>query len=43
MTDDDLVDRAATTNRDAVRRLADRSAIRPRVVTFYETQAGARP
>lgn len=40
MTDDDLVDRAAVTNREAVRRLADRKAIRPKVVAFYEEQAG---
>jgi glycosyltransferase involved in cell wall biosynthesis len=41
MTDDDLVDLAAARNRDDVRRLADRSAIRPRVVAFYEAQLEA--
>jgi len=43
MCDDALVDNAGRVNRDAVRRLADRSSIGPRVVKWYETlTAGAR-
>jgi hypothetical protein len=40
MTDDRLVDQAADTNREDVRRLADRKTIRPKVVAFYEDQIG---
>ena len=41
MTDDALVDSAARANRVLVHRLANRSAIRPRVVALYES-VGAR-
>ncbi len=39
MSDDDLVDAVAQRNLDLVRRLADRSTIRPRVVAYYEKLA----
>ncbi|MDT7604820.1 MAG: hypothetical protein QOF61_2817 [Acidobacteriota bacterium] len=39
MSDDALVDGAAERNLELVRRLADRSKIKPRVVEFYETLA----
>jgi glycosyltransferase involved in cell wall biosynthesis len=41
MCDDALVDNAGRVNRVAVRRLADRSAIGPRVVKWYETLTAA--
>jgi glycosyltransferase involved in cell wall biosynthesis len=41
MQDDGLVDSAAVNNRALVERLADRDAIRPRVVRFYESLAAA--
>jgi glycosyltransferase involved in cell wall biosynthesis len=40
MTDDSLVDSAAARNSTLVRKLADRAAIRPRVVKFYNEVAG---
>ena len=40
MTDDRLVDQAAERNLDLVRRVANRSTIRERVITFYEKLAG---
>ena len=40
MTDDALVDSAARINIGLVRRIANRSEIRPRVVKFYERLAG---
>ncbi len=40
MTDDGLVDQAAERNLELVRRLANRSTIRKRVITFYEKLAG---
>jgi len=43
MHDDRLVDSAADRNLPLVRQLADRSAIRPRVVGLYESIAAARP
>lgn len=39
MSDDVLVDRAAATNLERVRELADRAAIRPRVVAYYQQLA----
>jgi hypothetical protein len=42
MRDDALVDSAGERNLALVRRLADRSAIRPRVVGLYESIAAAR-
>ena len=36
MADDELVDSAARTNLDLVKRVADRAIIGPRVVAFYE-------
>lgn len=39
MSDDALVDGASERNLELVRRLADRSKIKPRVVEFYETLA----
>ena len=41
MRDDALVDGAARVNTDVVRRHADRSAIQPRVVAWYESLADA--
>jgi len=43
MHDDVLVDSAADRNLTLVRQLADRSAIRPRVVSLYESLATRRP
>jgi len=43
MHDDVLVDSAADRNLTLVRQLADRSAIRPRVVGLYESLAARRP
>ena len=43
MHDDALVDSAADRNLALVRQLADRSAIRPRVVGMYESIAAGRP
>jgi len=43
MHDDALVDSAADRNLALVRQLADRSAIRPRVVGLYESIVAARP
>jgi glycosyltransferase involved in cell wall biosynthesis len=43
MHDDVLVDSAADRNLALVRQLADRSAIRPRVVGLYESIAAGRP
>ena len=42
LTDNALVDRAATRNRELVRRVADRAAIRPRVVEYYQTLAASQ-
>jgi glycosyltransferase involved in cell wall biosynthesis len=42
MTDDQLVDEAATRNLELVRRLADRADIRRRVVAYYARLAAAR-
>lgn len=42
MSDDALVDGAARRNLELVRRLADRSAIRPRVVSNYENLVGKK-
>lgn len=39
MSDDGLVDRAAEANLSVVRQVADRAAIRPRVIDFYEQLA----
>jgi hypothetical protein len=39
MTDDALVDSAATENLNVVRKRADRASIRPRVIEFYERLA----
>lgn len=43
MRDDVLVDQAAVRNLALVRALADRDAIRPRVVSLYENLASRRP
>jgi Glycosyl transferases group 1 len=43
MTDDELVDAAAERNLGLLRRVADRSAIRPRVIEFYERLARDEP
>jgi hypothetical protein len=43
MTDDALVDSAAERNLSLVRELADRTTIRPRVVSLYETMASRSP
>jgi hypothetical protein len=40
MTDDELIDSAARTNLDLVKRVADRAIIGPRVVAFYEEIGG---
>ena len=40
MSDDALVDGAARRNLELVRRVADRSKIRPCVIKYYETLAG---
>jgi glycosyltransferase involved in cell wall biosynthesis len=43
MTDDALVDDAASRNLALVRRVANRDEVRTRVVKFYESLAGGRP
>jgi glycosyltransferase involved in cell wall biosynthesis len=43
MTDDALVDSAAERNLSLVRELADRTTIRPRVMSLYETMASRSP
>jgi glycosyltransferase involved in cell wall biosynthesis len=42
LTDNALVDRAAARNRELVRQVADRAAIRPRVVEYYRTLAASQ-